>query len=213
MTSPDLLRVIGYDRAGADRRFERRLRQQAQRTMRLQPDGSNTGRQSTLLVLDPAHPERVIARTDRIWRRILSRPIASRVDRQIASGRSTDSSRVVARRAHALVSPAVRGRLARDWEGLLTQARRPRGMHDPRVPFNSGSIMGCENQIVQLISALSASLPLPARGVAMASQLLSDGAGPLYNRRRSADLDSALRSVLSQLDPSISLIQPGGGSQ
>ena len=86
MTSPDLLRVIGYDRAGADRRFERLLRQQAQRTMRLQPDGSNKGRQSTLLVLDPAHPERVIARTDRIWRRILSRPIASRVDRQIASG-------------------------------------------------------------------------------------------------------------------------------
>jgi hypothetical protein len=35
----------------------------------------------------------------------------------------------------------------------------------------------------------------------MASVLLSDGAGPIYNRLCSLDLGSALREVIARLDP------------
>ena len=44
-------------------------------------------------------------------------------------------------------------------------------------------------------------LPVPARGVAMARRLLSDGTGPLYNRNRPVSSSAALRSVTVQLDP------------
>jgi hypothetical protein len=38
----------------------------------------------------------------------------------------------------------------------------------------------------------------------MASALLSDGAGPLYNPRSHVQLDAALREAIRQLDPSSS---------
>jgi hypothetical protein len=59
-----------------------------------------------------------------------------------------------------------------------------------------------------MLAALSASGPVPARGVAMARLLLSDGAGPLYNRHCAADLHEILREVTAQLGPTPSLIGP-----
>jgi hypothetical protein len=55
-----------------------------------------------------------------------------------------------------------------------------------------------------LLSALATSLPVPARGVAMASRLLSDGTGPLYNRNCPVHLSDALAEVTAQLDPAFS---------
>jgi hypothetical protein len=57
-----------------------------------------------------------------------------------------------------------------------------------------------------MVVALLAPLPVSARGVAMASRLLSDGAGPLYNRLSSVDLVGAVREVTEQLDPRVSLV-------
>jgi hypothetical protein len=80
-------------------------------------------------------------------------------------------------------------------------------MRDPRVPLNRDSIILWEREIQQMIDALLAALPISARGVAIASSLLSDGTGPLFNRRRAAHIGPALRSVIDQLDPSASLMQ------
>jgi hypothetical protein len=52
-----------------------------------------------------------------------------------------------------------------------------------------------------MIEALLAPAPVSVRGPAMVSWLLSDGAGPLYDRRRSADVADALREAIAQLDP------------
>jgi hypothetical protein len=65
--------------------------------------------------------------------------------------------------------------------------------------MNRDSVIACAPQIRTMISALMAPLPTSARGAAMASQLLSDGTGPLFNPRRAAELDHALSATIEAL--------------
>jgi hypothetical protein len=56
-----------------------------------------------------------------------------------------------------------------------------------------------------MAACLRAPLPVAAAGVATASVLLTDGAGPVYNRRAGVALRDALRLAIAQLDPWVSL--------
>jgi len=78
-------------------------------------------------------------------------------------------------------------------------------MRDPRVPFNRQAIIERESDIHEMLNALLTSLPVPARGPAMASWLLRDGTGPIYNRHRSGELGPTLRETITQLDAWVSL--------
>jgi hypothetical protein len=140
---------------------------------------------------------------------VAARLLASSLDRQLAEGRSPESHRLLAARAHVLVSPVMRRELVDSWDNLLVQARRSPVMRDPRAPFNRQAIIECESDIQEMLNALWTPLPVPARGLAMASWLLRDGAGPIYNRRCSGDLGITLRETITQLDPSLSLDQIG----
>jgi len=173
--------------------------------MRLRSEGPATG-PTTLLLIDPDHPGPLTARSNRRWGRLLARLLAPTLDRRLAQGRPSESSHLSAVRAQVLVSPAVRCALAQNWESLMVQARTPPAMRDPRVPVNRDAIIAGELDIRALLDALLASLPVPARGVAMASRLLADGAGPVYDRRHSADLGTAVREATAQLHPSVSLV-------
>jgi hypothetical protein len=61
-------------------------------------------------------------------------------------------------------------------------------------------VIDAEYQIRALADALLAPLTT-VRGVAMASSLLCDGAGPLYNPGSVADLGSMLFDVLREINP------------
>jgi len=78
-------------------------------------------------------------------------------------------------------------------------------MRSPRVLCNRDYIIASESDIREMLNALLAPLPSSARGTAMASWLLRDGTGPIYNRRLSGDLDTSVREVIAQLDPAVSL--------
>lgn len=52
-----------------------------------------------------------------------------------------------------------------------------------------------------MISVLTSGRPIDSRGAALASSLLSDGTGPLYNRRSVVDLGSEVRRATRQMDP------------
>ena len=56
---------------------------------------------------------------------------------------------------------------------------------------------------------LTAPLPVAARGVAMATELLTDGLGPVYNPYSRVSLAAALETAIAQLDPALPLM---GGS-
>lgn len=196
-----------HDRTGDERRIQRRQRRQrrqARQSMRLQPEGPITGA-TTLLLFNPNEPEQLTPRFNRRWARLCARLLASPLDRQLAHGHSPESNRLLAARAQVLVSPVMRLALSQSWKNLLAQSRTPPTMRNPRVPLNREGIISRESDICEMLNALTDPLPTPARGTAMVSCLLSDGAGPLYDRRRSAELGTALREAIAQLDPSASL--------
>ncbi len=74
------------------------------------------------------------------------------------------------------------------------------------MPLCRDRIASAEPAVHAMLAALVAPLPVSAQGVAMASLLLSDGAGPLYNRRSSVDLVAAVHDVTAGLDPWASLV-------
>ena len=158
-----------------------------------------------LLVRDPIDPERLVPRPNQAWLRLLARLFAPALDRQLASGCSPESNRLLATRAQSLVSPSMRRALAGNWLDLMNVVRRPPVVRIPHTPLCHDRIMAAEDDIRAMLGALSAALPTPARGVAMASWLLRNGAGPLYNRHCPVDLHAELREATAHLDPGVSL--------
>ena len=62
-------------------------------------------------------------------------------------------------------------------------------------------ISAAQRGICRLIAALRSGSTLNVQGVAMASLLLTDGTGPLYNPARSADLRAYVSATVDHLDP------------
>lgn len=205
VTTARLFRVIAHGRTAEERRIDRRQRRQARRVLSHRDRSPGAG-SATLLLVDPHNPQRLTAGFNRRCDRFFGLLFASSLDRQLAQGRSPESNRLLAARAQLLVSPAMRRALAQNWEHLVGQARTPPVQRDPRVPLNRARIIACEPAIQEMLNALLAPLPVPARGPAMVSCLLSDGTGPLYDRRCSTGLGIALREATEQLDPSGSLV-------
>jgi hypothetical protein len=163
-------------------------------------------RSSTMLISDPEYPDRFIPRANDPWIRWGCRIFAFALDRRLALGRPPESGRLLAARAEQLVAPATRTALAENWRQLLEHAHRPaRPRPTSRVPLCRDRVMHAEDEVGAVVSALTSTLPTPARGVAMASWILGDGTGPLYNRQCPRNLRAALRETAAHLDPMVSL--------
>jgi len=204
MSAEGYYRANLHDLKGEERRSAHQQRRRARQSMRLRPEGP-TLRATTLLVFNPDNSEHLVPRCNRACARILARLLASSLDRQLAQGRAPESSFLLASRAQVLVSPVMRFALAQSWNNILVQSRTRPAVRNPRVPLNRAGIMAHESDICEMVNALTDPAPTPARGMAMASTLLSDGTGPLYDGRRSTALGVALREAILQLDPSASL--------
>jgi hypothetical protein len=159
--------------------------------------------------IDPAHrgPRVVLVLDDRgrldsrivtVWDRLRARLLAATLDRQLAAGQSPDTSALLALRASALLSPQSRDDIACAFERLAEPWRddeRRNHLEGPRWSLNHAK---------KELSALAARMrsgPVAVNGVAQASVLLSDGAGPLYRPLREDSLELAARAVLDALDP------------
>lgn len=125
----------------------------------------------------------------------------ARLDADLAAGRSPETSPRHAVRARVLVAPRMRHALASNWEHLLSTAQGPRRGPTNRAPIRRERVHCAQTEIRELITALRATGPIPARGVAIATRLLTDGCGPIYNRDASDDLTATLVLALEHLDP------------
>ena len=143
-------------------------------------------------------------RRSRWWTRLAARVLAPGLDRRLAEGRPPESNILLAARAQALVSPCARQRHADLWENLAVRTTRPAGMRSPGAPLNRRAIGACASRMAEVRDGLTATGPISARGLAMVSRLLSDGTGPLYDRRLEApQLDMVLGEVVAALQPSL----------
>lgn len=136
---------------------------------------------------------------ERSWDRFLARALASSLDRRLAAGRPPRSSRALAIRAREIVSPGARRELAQRWASVMDRAgRRPVSL-STRAPLRRGAVIAAGEDLREMISVLTSGLPIEPRGAAMASSLLTDGTGPLYNHRSRVDLGTVVREATRQM--------------
>lgn len=128
------------------------------------------------------------------------------LDTQLAAGLSPDDERLRAIRADALVLPNRRRWLATQYDELASEARRQPPFPDLRPPLARRAILAAEGELHRLAQALRSPLPVPARGVALASLLLTDGTGPVYNPYSRRSLTEELRESIRFLDPASELM-------
>ncbi|MFY9782312.1 MAG: hypothetical protein WAK12_02090 [Acidimicrobiales bacterium] len=135
-----------------------------------------------------------------LWVRLAARVLAPSLDARLAQGEGPETSPLLAARALRLTSWPQRRTIADSWLDVLIQAREKLSPFDPRVRLVNRRVLNVEWQIHALVNALL--MPLTtARGVAMASTLLGDGAGPLYNPSSMDDLQMLLSEAQRELDP------------
>jgi hypothetical protein len=161
---------------------------------------------TTMLLLSEPDGQHLRARPCRLRDRLVTRLLASRFDGRLAAGDAPEGDWRLATRAHFLVAPPERHRLARQWAHVLDVAggrsRRPRR----GAPLCGDRITGSESAVRALIAALVVSQPVSVVGVARARLLLTDGTGPLYNQRCSGDLIGALSDITDQLTSPLALV-------
>ena len=147
------------------------------------------------------------------WHRLLARVLAVRLDRQLAAGTQPEANAILAARAMFLTSARYRRALATSLRRMLAasavpasphpmaEARSPLAAFKPHLPLRRDLIAGSASELSGLASCLTAARPVPARGVALVSQLLTDGCGPLYRAGAREDLggliDQASRALAS----------------
>jgi hypothetical protein len=144
------------------------------------------------------------SRSHQFWDRWRARARAPSLDCQLAAGWPPGASRLLAIRAQQITSPAGRGELVRAWGYLLDRARRPAVPHAPRVPLCRDRIAAAEGDVRTMLAVLASPLPVSARGAAMASVLLGDGTGPVYNRHCARDLAAVARDATREMKTSFS---------
>ncbi len=166
-----------------------------------------------------------VARPARPWDQLMARVRASRLDRELAGGASPDATVALALRAQTLVRAQTRRDVARGAQRVLATAMQAPaaggppapGAGRPRVPAagrarvpaaGRAQVPICRDRVRDsagefgdLIRRLLAGGPVAARGVALASVLLSDGSGPLYHRATADDVRARVREALNALGP------------
>jgi len=200
MSNRPQIHISVHDRAKRECQALRRHHREAKVQHRILLGKRGVG-STALLIRDPGNTEGFVSRPRSVWVRSLARLCAASLDRQIASGLPPESDRLTAARAELLVSLPLRQSLAQNWRDLSARAARGPTARSPHASLCRDRIIAADRDILAMLRALSVSLPVPAQGVALASGLLSDGAGPLYNRSCTTDLAAALSRVVELLDP------------
>ena len=138
---------------------------------------------------------RLTLRRLRPWHRMAARCRAPRLDGELACGASPEASASLAARAMRLTSMQFRRDLAASVQrpgGGGPAARRPALAagcgHPPHVPIRRVRISQSAVLLAELACHLAGPGPVPVQGVAMVSQLLADGTGPLYRQACRDDL-------------------------
>ena len=138
----------------------------------------------------------------RPWHRLLACCQAGRLDRELAEGASPEASAALAARAMRLTSTGFRRDLAASLRRIVMATgepapaqsaqvaapKSPATARRPRVPVCRARISQSARLLAELAGRLAAPGPVPVRGVAMVTRLLSEGTGPLYREASRDDL-------------------------
>jgi hypothetical protein len=151
------------------------------------------------VVLINARAGAVFTQRIRIRDRLRARLGAFRLDRAIAAGAAPDTDAALTLRAEKLLDERTRRQLGSAlWKASTQVDPRPIGT---RVSPSRRALLDASDLLNRLALRLLAPAPVEARGVAHARLLLSDGSGPLFWSRRSAQLRERAWRALEELEP------------
>jgi hypothetical protein len=172
----------------------------------------HTRENDTMYVLLEDDLGRLALRRLRPWDRIMARCRAARLDRELARGARPETNVGLAARAVRLTSMKSRRELAKSLQRILAtvlpagsrggpMAVDPPARVDryPHVPVRRDRISRSASELAELAAHLVQPGPVPARGVAMVTQLLTDGGGPLYRRACHDDLTALVEQATQAL--------------
>jgi hypothetical protein len=123
----------------------------------------------------------------------------SSLDAALVAGANPAASTQLAQRAAALVSRANRNRLARALRNGRESATRGPVPFSAAVAVDAPSVVAATPQLEELEALLRSPQPVYCPGMARAWRLVTDGCGPLYAPRSSAQLRDELDAVLAAL--------------
>ena len=105
-----------------------------------------------------------------------------RYDAELADGTSPTKSIYHAARAGRITRQRACRKVARALNGAVEAVERPPVPNrlDPKVPLDSLAVRVCKDEVLSLADTLVTIERPPARGVAIARQLVFDGCSPLF---------------------------------
>jgi hypothetical protein len=172
----------------------------------------HTKEDDTMYVLLEDDLGRLALRRLRLRDRITARCLAARLDRELARGARPETNVGLAARAVRLTSMTYRRELAGSLQRILaavrpassrrgTTAADPSALvaRQPHVPIRGERVSRSASELAELAAHLVQPGPVPARGVAMVCQLLTDGGGPLYRRACRDDLTALVEQATQAL--------------
>jgi hypothetical protein len=123
------------------------------------------------------------------------------LDREIAAGCSCESSAMLNLRARQLIRRRARRGLARSLRDVVAYVDRDGSRRAfSTVAIRRGAVRADREAILGLAERLEAAAPVSARGMALASALLTDGVGsPLFNRYCALTVAEAVWAVAEAL--------------
>lgn len=134
--------------------------------------------------------------------RIRTRLHRHRLDRELVLGADPNTDPLRRDRARELVGERCRRRIAAIFERLLAEADSSPRPFTSRVPIARAAIRDSRGELETIVERLKTPAYISARGVAMISVLLSDGASPLYGNHpaNSRVLHRALEATVDSID-------------
>lgn len=156
---------------------------------------------TAVILVHGDEPDTISLHRCRLAQRLLVWARAPELDRRLAGGASPDGSVSLSLRAETLIGVSTRRRLSRSLRRIVQEAHGSFGPFHPTVPLARREILASRDLIEELAEALAGPAPADARGVAQVELLLSDGAGPFYQRGAAGILRPALLVALELLGP------------
>ncbi|MCV7298401.1 hypothetical protein H7J93_01975 [Mycobacterium barrassiae] len=122
----------------------------------------------------------------------------ARLDHLLAVGGVAAEGTALGVRAARLTSERERHSVARTLRRALHEARLGHSSGVARVAVHRAKVVAVADVIDTITLRLHSPRPVRAMGMARLRRLISDGAGPMYARRK-GDLDGRLRAALAAL--------------
>jgi hypothetical protein len=131
--------------------------------------------------------------------RLLAFVRTAALDKELADGLRPASSHTRELRADRLKQGRVRHRIAAALDRAIGAARIPSPALGSMAPLNREAILACADELHALANSIATAVNPRAQGLAMASLLAFDGAGPLFWRPGEPDASQRLPNAIQAI--------------